>query len=38
MENVKTLFAKKWFWVALAIGLAFLVYHAPRVANSLPFI
>lgn len=38
MENLKIAFMNRWIWYALAIIIAFLVYHAPRFTYSLPFI
>jgi hypothetical protein len=38
MNVLRSVFANKWYWLALAFILAFLVYHAPRLALSIPFI
>lgn len=38
MDAVKIVITKKWFWMILALLAAFVVYHAPRLANSLPLI
>lgn len=38
MDAVKELMTKKWFWMALTLLMAFLIYHAPRLADSLPLI
>jgi hypothetical protein len=38
MAAVKELMTNKWLWIALTLLIAFLVYHAPRIADSLPLI
>lgn len=38
MNAVKFVKTNRWVWVVLVLVLAFLVYHAPRIAQSLPFI
>jgi hypothetical protein len=36
--EVKSNLKNKLFWIVLAIVLAFLLYHAPRIADSIPLI
>ena len=38
MDSVRNLISNRWFWFAAAVLLAFLIYHAPRIAHSIPFI
>lgn len=38
MDTMRLALTKRWVWIALALILAFLVYHAPRIAYSIPFI
>lgn len=38
MNTVKQVITKRWAWILMAALLAFLVYHAPRLAHSIPFI
>ena len=41
MDTIKTVITKKWLrkwlWLACAVAVAFLVFHAPRIALSIPF-
>lgn len=38
IASIKSLPSHRWFWAGLAFVLAFLIYHAPRIAVSLPLI
>ncbi len=38
MKSIKSVIVNKWVLISVAVVLAFLVFHAPRIAYSLPWI
>ncbi len=38
MNSLKSVITNKWFVLAIAILVAFLIFQAPRIAYSLPWI